>query len=1029
MSELLRTGFLNPPKEYRPCPFWSWNDRLTGGELAWQVRDMSEKGFGGYFMHSRIGLITSYLSREWMDRIRTCVQEGRKADMESWLYDEDKWPSGFAGGYVPAQSEQFRAKGIEAKEIRHEDINDLKKNGNLVAIFSLHVSDQVILSVRQIHPKGEEPIDGGRLFAFVQAISPTSNWYNGESYVDLLDPKVTEAFLATTYDAYASDFKEDFGEFMPGIFTDEPNYAGAGQIPWTTDFEDYFLKKNGYRISENLPLVYFKGASQNKIRHDFWKTITTKFLECFTIPVSKRCDELGLKLTGHYLSEDSLHAQIRVIGAAMPHYQYMHIPGIDHLGRNIRDPLTLKQVSSVAHQFNRKRIMCEIFGVSGHSMTFEDQKWIADFHFALGITFLVPHLTLYSMTGQRKRDYPPTFSYHQPYWKYMRLMNDYFARCSFMISQGKFFANILLLHPIASAWSCFSATLPGEDLGRKNSEVQRYNAEFTYLLETLLGGHRDFDLGDELIIEKHAAIEGERIRIGEQTYGLVVVPPSLTWSCSTLRLLRDYTSRGGKILFVGQFPTHVDGEPSRSWEQFLAKPNVYCSMNLRDAALAAIDRILDRDVSILDRGHNEIPDIFCHHRVLGFDHIYFLSNTNRQNALDATILLDVQGDLSEWDAETGTIRPVRYATHDGHIMIQTIFPPVSSKILVVRTSDGRREGQANGDGDHIIEEMQSIPLHGRWKSKRLHPNSLPLDYCRYKIESSEWSQIVPVWKARKAILDAVGLSEFEGIQPWAISHQGKKAKPLNIETRASFEVDQIPSSLHLIVEKLQRFHLKVNDHPISTHGLGWHWDKQFGRVDIASFITRGENTIELSCAYDLDTEIEDIYLVGDFAVERRGTNQYVLTSELDHLEDGDWTQQGYPFYAGNMIYDKEIGVAETGDRKFIVSLIDPHATLFVVTVNGKEAGYIWKQPWDIDVTDHIKKGHNTLQIEAVGSLRNTFGPLHHDLGDRLPWTGPAEFVDQAHWTDQYQVAPYGLLRGAEFKIIRQRTDDPPKSAK
>jgi hypothetical protein len=55
-------------------------------------------------------------------------------------------------------------------------------------------------------------------------------------------------------------------------------------------------------------------------------------------------------------------------------------------------------------------------------------------------------------------------------------------------------------------------------------------------------------------------------------------------------------------------------------------------------------------------------------------------------------------------------------------------------------------------------------------------------------------------------------------------------------------------------------------------------------------------------------------------------------------------------------------------------------------------------------------------VEVVSSLRNTFGPLHHDLGDRLPWTGPWEFVDESHWTDQYQFAPYGLLGGAEVVV-------------
>ena len=52
-------------------------------------------------MHSRVGLITGYLSPQWMGLVRACVEEAKATGTEAWLYDEDKWPSGFAGGMVP----------------------------------------------------------------------------------------------------------------------------------------------------------------------------------------------------------------------------------------------------------------------------------------------------------------------------------------------------------------------------------------------------------------------------------------------------------------------------------------------------------------------------------------------------------------------------------------------------------------------------------------------------------------------------------------------------------------------------------------------------------------------------------------------------------------------------------------------------------------------------------------------------------------------------------------------------------------
>ncbi len=90
--------FQNPGNAYRGKPFWSWNGELDEKELIRQVGVMREMGFGGFFMHSRSGLITEYLGDEWFRLINAVADEGARQGMEVWLYDEDRWPSGSAGG-------------------------------------------------------------------------------------------------------------------------------------------------------------------------------------------------------------------------------------------------------------------------------------------------------------------------------------------------------------------------------------------------------------------------------------------------------------------------------------------------------------------------------------------------------------------------------------------------------------------------------------------------------------------------------------------------------------------------------------------------------------------------------------------------------------------------------------------------------------------------------------------------------------------------------------------------------------------
>ena len=92
--------FQNPTSEYRGAPFWAWNTKLDKNELLWQIEELRKMGFGGFHMHSRSGMATEYLSEDFMDLVKACCEKAKKEDMLAYLYDEDRWPSGFAGGYV-----------------------------------------------------------------------------------------------------------------------------------------------------------------------------------------------------------------------------------------------------------------------------------------------------------------------------------------------------------------------------------------------------------------------------------------------------------------------------------------------------------------------------------------------------------------------------------------------------------------------------------------------------------------------------------------------------------------------------------------------------------------------------------------------------------------------------------------------------------------------------------------------------------------------------------------------------------------
>ncbi len=192
--------FKNPDSMCRPASFWGWNDRLNKRELERQITEMAEKGWGGYFMHSRVGLVTGYLSAEWMDMVRTCAQQARATNTYAWLYDEDKWPSGFGGGKVSSNRE-YRSRALVL--LKKEEITE---------------NDTIMKKI-------EEP---EKLF-IAKRVSPFGDaWFNDVSYVDLMNPKAVECFINCTHECYKEACGEYFGNEIPGIFTDEPCYLMEG---------------------------------------------------------------------------------------------------------------------------------------------------------------------------------------------------------------------------------------------------------------------------------------------------------------------------------------------------------------------------------------------------------------------------------------------------------------------------------------------------------------------------------------------------------------------------------------------------------------------------------------------------------------------------------------------------------------------------------------------------------------------------------------------------------------------------------
>ena len=125
-KSLTKELFKNPTSEYRGAPFWAWNCKLEKDELLRQIEVFKEMGLGGYHMHVRTGMATEYLSDEFLALIKACVEKGKEEGMYSYLYDEDRWPSGSAGGLITKNKEN-RQKFILFTPVSYEE-NDYNQD-------------------------------------------------------------------------------------------------------------------------------------------------------------------------------------------------------------------------------------------------------------------------------------------------------------------------------------------------------------------------------------------------------------------------------------------------------------------------------------------------------------------------------------------------------------------------------------------------------------------------------------------------------------------------------------------------------------------------------------------------------------------------------------------------------------------------------------------------------------------------------------------------------------------------------------
>jgi hypothetical protein len=958
---------------------------------------MKAAGLGGFFMHARSGLMTPYMSERWMECVAAAADEAKKQDMLAWLYDEDRFPSGFAGGLVVHRNPDFAIRFLEPAPPEAQApwrFAVRRENGGI--------------SYRQL-AAGEEPDEGEEVQQFHWRIDAPSPWYNNERYADLMNPEAVKAFLDICYEPYRRRLRKDFGGVIPGMFTDEPNIASdAGarrRLPWTGRLPEEFARRRGYDLVARLPELYSEDPTHFRTRHDYWRTVTELFAEAFGRQVGAWCEKAGLELTGHMLYEQQFELAIPCNGAVMPQLEYMQRPGVDILRERIDEPITCKQATSIAHQMGRARTLSETYGASGWQMSLEAQKWIGDWQVTLGINTRCQHFIPYSLRGHRKRDWPLFFWEYQPWWKYFPVIEDYSARTCFFTSIGKPVQEVLLLHSITTSWG----------LGIDREVWKKEGQHLVQMAEHLLALHYDFDLGDEMVMARHAAVRGREFTIGEAAYKVVIVPESDTIFRSTVKLLQQFLDAGRPVICMRRRPTRIEGEPAAELDALFAHPNVVHISPTRLELEDALRAVLPRRVSITADSGRQVSDVIYQERRHQGRTYLMLANRSRESGHDITVEIAGEGGVEQWDFVTGKTHAIPARVADGKTAVQLHLDTVGSAALVL---DPKAKPVAVSRRSRPPQVVREITLARTWEIRRTTENSLPLDMCQWRFSGGEWSGLVPVWVAQRQLREQMGLVDISPqavAQPWVRYAMPSTVPPRPVELRFTFPVARAPQcGVDLVVEAAELFEILLNGKVVPNTTRGWWLDPSMDRVSLPR-LRRGENELVLRCEYRdaPEYELEDCYLIGDFGVDRATD---AIGAEPKALRPGDWCDQGYPYYTGSMYYGQEVDLRLRRGERTILKVGPQYSGCVALHVNGKLAEVRAWPPYQADITRHLKPGRNHIEIELCGSPRNLLGPNH--VAEKRPQTtGPFTFVSLRDWVPERNLVPYGLFGDVVVQVV------------
>jgi len=515
----------------------------------------------------------------------------------------------------------------------------------------------------------------------------TTNWSSPTGVgleADPLDPAAMDAQFANA----AAPLIEEAGALSGKVFRSVQIDSWENKLPnWSAGFRDDFKKYRGYDPLPYLPALagheLVNAAFTDRFLYDYRKTVG----DCVADHYFGRLSELA--------QAKGLVQQSEAGGVCTP--KVMALDCLKNLGRcaipmgefwqdgtwvEANQNKNGKQTASAAHLYGKPIVAAEAFTSFVHWVDSPASlKPTADRAFCEGFN----HFFIFSSATRSEDGLPGTefcagtfFNRKITWWNQAHGFTDYIARCSHLLQQGRFTADVLFYN--------------GD--GVPNMVAPKH-------VDPSLGAGFDYDVcNSEILLTRLSVKDGHIVLPDGMSYRMLVLPESATMPVEVIAKLKELVTDG--MTLVGPRPERAPGltdfprcdQQVKSiaaslWgdcngttvkEHTLGKGQVIWGKTLRDV-------LASRSVGPDFSHTGAAPDAFLDwiHRSSNGTEIYFIANRHNRPE-KATCTFRVRGKQPElWDPVTGSQRDaLAFSQGDGGTTVDLEFPPYGSQFIVFR---------------------------------------------------------------------------------------------------------------------------------------------------------------------------------------------------------------------------------------------------------------------------------------------------------------------------------------------------------